>query len=387
MLSTRLKTTLDTQAAQQLLRVRTIVETQQDAQIIVDGKSCINFCSNDYLNLAFHPDVMQAFTKSVNQFGLGSGSSPAISGYSTLHHQLEETCAEFLKRERALLFNSGYHANLGVIAALANRNTAIVADKLCHASLIDGIVLSRAKHHRYQHGNLSHANHFLNKTYASEKILISESVFSMEGNIAPVRELAKLAQQHQALLIVDDAHGMGVLGQHGGGICELLQLSTQDVPCLITPLGKSPNSFGAVVSGSHELIETLLQLARTYRYSTALPPAICAATLTALTIIKNDAWRREKLTTLIQLFIKEASKRNLPLTSTDLTPIKSILIGSNQLTLDLQNTLLARGYFISCIRPPTVPHNKARIRISLTCAHTEKQIIDLLDILADTYAT
>lgn len=383
MLNSRLQSLLTAHESQHLLRVRTPVLARDETHVIVDGKSLINFCSNDYLNLSTHPDVIAAFIKSANEFGLGSGSSPAICGYSRLHQQLEEAFAEFLKRDRAILFNSGYHANLGVISALANRETDIIADKLCHASIIDGIVLSRAKHRRYQHSDIAHARALLHASKSQEKLLITESVFSMEGNIAPVCELAQLAAEHRATFIVDDAHGIGVLGKHGAGICEHLQLSQHDVPCLIAPLGKSPGGFGAVVSGSHELIETLLQLSRTYRYSTAMPAAICAATLTALTILSTEYERREKLQSLIQFFVKEALQRNLPLTSTDLTPIKSILTGSNLATLEMQKTLMARGFFVSCIRPPTVPKNKARIRISLTCAHTETQITQLLDVLAE----
>ena len=384
MLTSRLQSSLTELATQHLLRSRTTITERTDKHVLVDGNLLLNFCSNDYLNLSTHPDVIAAFIQGVQAFGLGSGSSPAISGYSAAHQQLEEAAAEFLQRDRAMLFNSGYHANLGVLTTFANRHTSIIADKLCHASLIDGITLSRAKHLRYHHNDIMHAELLLKKN-SCEKLVVSESVFSMEGDIADVRSLSTLALKQQAMLIVDDAHGIGVLGQHGRGICEHLQLSSHDVPCLVSPLGKSPGSMGAIVSGSSDVIDMLLQSARTYRYSTAIPAAICTATLAALKILSSDNERREKLRALSAFFLRETSRRGLALTSFDTTPIKSILIGSNQATFALQQKLIERGLFVSCIRPPTVPVNKARIRISLNCAHTEMDILHLLDALAEAY--
>src|SRR5579883_438772 len=351
------------------------------SRYIHNGREHINFCSNDYLNLATHPAIKNALIKGAQEFGLGSTSSPVVSGYSRAHRLLEETFAKFLNRESALLFNSGYHANLGVLTTFASRNSVIIADKLCHASLIDGIVLSRANYYRYHHNNLAHAESLLNKIMGQEKLLVTESVFSMQGSISNIKKLADIANRYQAMLIVDDAHGVGVLGEQGGGICDYYQLSQHAVPCLITPLGKALGSMGAIVSGANDVIEELLQSARTYHYSTALPPVICFATVTAIKIIQEESWRRKKLQHLITFFNHEAKIRSLPLVSHDATPIKSILVGENKTTLELQHYLMQFGYFVSCIRPPTVPINTARLRISLNCAHEEKQIIHLLDLI------
>jgi len=363
-----------------LLRNRFVIEQRENANVMVSGKLAANFCSNDYLNLTQHPDVVNAFIRGANQYGLGSGASSLVSGYFKPLKQLEEAFSEFLNRERSLLFNSGYHANLGVIPALAQKNSVVIADKLCHASLIDGIILSRAKHLRYPHNDIAHAEKLLQKQ--TEPLVVTESIFSMQGNIAPIKKLAALAIQNHALLIVDDAHGIGVLGKEGKGICEHLQLTQKDVPCLIIPLGKSFGSFGAVVSGSESLIEYVLQFSRTYCYTTALPPAISYATLETLKVLRDETWRREKLSYLSDKFTTAAKERKLPLISMDNTPIKSIVVGSNKMTLAIQDKLLEKGFFVSCIRPPTVPMNTTRIRISLNCMHTEEQIIELLDHLS-----
>jgi 8-amino-7-oxononanoate synthase len=365
--------------AQYLLRKRQRLDANVDNSVIIEGKRCLHFCSNDYLHLSQHVKIKKALAQGSHHHGLGSGGSPQVSGYTKAHYLLETAFADFSHREQALLFNSGYHANLGVLTSLANRNSVIVADKSNHASLIDGVILSRAKHYRYAHRDLQQAENLLKKYKHTHPLLVSESVFSIQGDIVDVRALATLAKMHGALLIVDDAHGIGVLGERGAGIADYYQLSQHDLPCLITPLGKALGGFGAIVSGSHTLIQSLLQLARTYRYSTALPPAICAAMLTALKIIEKESWRRQKLHMLIPFFIKEANKRALRLYSTDATPIKSILIGSNKACLSLQKQLLDNGLFVSCIRPPTVPQGKACLRISLNCMHTEKQIMHLLD--------
>jgi 8-amino-7-oxononanoate synthase len=370
--------------ANHLLRERHVVDSQTHTRAVIKGKSLINFCSNDYLHISTHPDVKKAFIQGALEHGLGSGSSAMVSGYSKSHHLLEEQFAEFLNREKALLFNSGYHANLGVLSTFADRNSVVIADKFCHASLIDGIVLSRAKYFRYRHNDVHQAERLLGQVHKN-KLLISESVFSMQGDIAPIKQLSAFALQHNAMFLVDDAHGIGVLGDQGKGICEYYHLSQHEIPCLITPLGKSLGSFGAIVSGRTEIIDALLQLARTYRYSTALPPAICYATLAALKIIRNESWRRKKLQALIRFFIKEAVQREFILTSLDETPIKSILVGSNQITVEIQKNLIRKGFLVSCIRPPTVPKNGARIRISLNCMHNEQQIIQLLDRLKDCY--
>jgi len=363
-----------------------VLESRDDNKVIINNTECINFCSNDYLGLATNSEVKKAFIDGVNEYGFGSGSSALVSGYFKPQKILEEKFAAFLGRGKAIIFNSGYHANLGVISTLAQRNDIILSDKLCHASLLDGIQLSRAEHHRYQHNDLEHLEEKL-KSVGKNCFIITESVFSMEGDIAPMNEIAKLSKQYNAALIVDDAHGFGVLGKKGRGIIEHSQLNEDAISCLVTPLGKAIGSLGAVVSGDNEVIEAILQFARTYRYTTALPPAITVATLKSLEIMEKEEWRIEQLNKLINFFILQSHHRNLPLISDEITPIKSFLIGDNSLTLKIQKILLENGFYVSCIRPPTVPQNTARIRVTLNSNHHEQQIIDLLDLMAEYYET
>jgi 8-amino-7-oxononanoate synthase len=283
-----------------------------------------------------------------------------------------------------LFFNSGYHANLGVVTAFADRNIPVIADKHAHASIIDAITLARAPHYRYRHDDLDHARELLLQHMKQSALVISESIFSMSGSITKTHQLAALAKQFNATLIMDDAHGFGILGEHGKGTAEHFMLTAADIPVLITPLGKALGGMGAIVSGSSDIIEFLIQKARTYCYSTAMPPAICNAALQALQIIQSEPWRMARLRALITFFHQEAAHRNLSLVSADMTPIKCILSGNNQQTLALQESLSAHGIFVAAIRPPTVPPHAARIRISLNVAHTEAEIIRLLDLLSET---
>jgi 8-amino-7-oxononanoate synthase len=361
---------------------RRIIDARENTVAFINRQALINFTHNDYLGLSTHPAVKKSFMQAANDFGLGSSASPTLSGYYNAHRELEDNMAAFLQRDRAMLFNSGFNANLGVIAALANRHSTIYADKFCHASILAGIQLSRARHIRFNHNDVQHAESLQDKQ-TSANLLITESVFSMSGVISPLPELATLAKKYQASLLIDDAHGIGVLGPEGRGVCEYFQLTQKDVPCLITPLGKALGSMGAIVSGSSELIEYLIQFAKSYRYSTALPPAIAAATNTALKILQQETWRREKLQTLIHFFDCAAKARHLPLLSHTPTPIKSILIGENALAIRLQARLQEKGFLIASIRPPTVPEASARIRISLNCLLTENNILQLLDCLAE----
>lgn len=365
----------------QLQRTLFKIDQRDGNHIVVDGKRLINFCSNDYLGLATHPDIKKAFIQGIEKYGVGSGSSVAISGYYESQRRLEDTFAEFLQRDAAIFFNSGYHANLGVISTLCGRHDVIVSDKLCHASLLDGIQLSRAKHFRYQHNNMRNASELM----CENALVISESVFSMEGDISPIDTLAALSKRAKATLCIDDAHGIGVLGREGRGISEYYSLTQEDIPCLVTPFGKAIGGVGAIVSGNETLIQGLRQFSRTYHYTTALPPAVSCAAITAVKVIQQDLYRRERLQHLIQFFIQHAKQSSLQLLSDDLTPIKAICVGDNATALHIQKTLLHYGYFISCIRPPTVPKDTARIRVSLNCLHEEADIIRLLDIIASEY--
>ncbi|VVC76795.1 8-amino-7-oxononanoate synthase [Aquicella siphonis] len=368
-----------------LRRTRHVIEKRDDNLVFITGKTLINFCSNDYLSLSSHPDVKSALKRGALSHGLGSTASPLVSGYTDSHRQLEEEYAAFLRRDRALLFNSGYHANIGVITALAKRRSHIIADKHCHASLHDAALLSRAKYCRFRHNDLQHARALLQRHSGKHIVIATESVFSMQGDLAPLARLAAIASAHDALLVVDDAHGAGILGETGAGACEHFHLSQSDIPCMVTPLGKAMGSTGAIVSGNEQVIETILQFARSYRYSTALPPAFCDAARAALEIVKNETWRRNRLQKLCEFFLLESKQRELPLSSTDPTPVKSFLIGSSQSARMFQLRLMEHDLLTACIRPPTVPANAACIRITLNCTHDESQILHLLDQLKNLY--
>lgn len=368
-----------------LIRTRRTITSRHNASITLNQKQMINFAGNDYLGLAQDPRIQQSFINGINEFGFGSTSSPMLSGYSRIHQELEEYFAEFSGRERALFFNSGYHANLGVVTTFANRNTPVIADKHCHASIIDAITLSRAPHARYHHHDHDHTENLLQQ-HDDHGLLISESVFSMTGTITNAAQLAMLAKKYHKTLVMDDAHGIGVLGECGRGVSEHFNLNTNDLPILVTPFGKAIAGMGAMVSGSRDMIEYLLQHARTYYYSTALPPAVCAANLQALQIIHQESWRIERLQELISFFHRQAKERSLSLLSNDMTPIKCIVTSENQKAIALQEKLSEHGLFVAAIRPPTVPANTARIRISLSTAHSERDISLLLDLLADLHA-
>ena len=369
-----------------LLRMQVVVQSQKDNLIKIWNQEFINFTSNDYLNIARDNRVKKSLAEAAENYGLGSSSSAVVSGYSKPHQLLEQKFAEFLNRDKTILFNSGYHANLGVICSLANRNSNIIADKLCHASIIDSIRLSGASYARYKHNDINHAESLLQETDRN-CLLITEGIFSMEGDITPADKLAEKCSQYEAVLAIDDAHSIGVLGENGRGICEYYNLTQQKVPVLIIPLGKAFGSMGAIVAGNENLINSIRQFARSYVYSTALPPAIVSATLKAVEIIEQESWRRQRLLELIYFFVEHASKIGLCLVSNDLTPIKSIIIGKNSDTVEVQNKLKDKGFLVSCIRPPTVPVNTARIRISLNCAHSKQQIITLLESLLEIMET
>lgn len=380
-LSAALAGALSARKQQQLYRTRRVLESAQGAAVVVDGKPYINFCSNDYLGLANHPDVINAFQQATNHYGVGSGASHLVCGHSQLHHQLEEELADFTGRDRALLFSTGYMANLGVLSALLGKKDAVFEDKLNHASLLDGGLLSGARFQRFLHNDINSLELKLAQAGAAERKLIAvDGVFSMDGDCAPLVELAAVAQQHQAWLMVDDAHGLGVLGATGAGCAEHFQLDQTQLPILMGTLGKGFGSFGAFVAGSEVLIESLIQFARPYIYTTALPPAVCAASLASLQIIRNDHQRRAYLLSLIELFKQRAKGLDLPLMASD-TAIQPLMIGDSGKAIAISESLAAEGFLVGAIRPPTVPNNTARLRITLSAAHSEQQVLDLLAAL------
>lgn len=371
---------LATIAQQSLYRRRRVVSTPQGVQVVVDGRSVVNFCSNDYLGLANHPAVVAAFKKAVDRLGCGSGSAHLICGHSSAHHALEEELAVFTGRDRVLLFSTGYMANIGVIGALLGKGDRVLEDRLNHASLLDGGMNTPAQFVRYRHGNVDDLAAKLAGNEA-RTLIVTDGVFSMDGDLAPLPEMVKQARLYRAWLMVDDAHGMGTLGATGAGIVEHYGLSQADVPILIGTLGKGFGTFGAFVAGSEQLIEWLLQKARTYIYTTALPGAVAEATRVSLKILVNDTWRRDKLRILVTRFRRGAQQLGLPVLES-ITPIQPLLMGDSMKAVAASEALLQSGFWVTAIRPPTVPPGGARLRITFSAQHEEQQVDALLDALA-----
>ena len=368
--------------AANLYRSRKTLQSPQTPQVVVDGKNYLAFCSNDYLGLANHPQVIAAFTESANKFGVGSGASHLVAGHSSEHHALEGELAAFTGRDRALLFSTGYMANMGAITALVGQGDAIFEDRLNHASLLDGGLSSGARFQRFLHNDVDNLRTRLQKTEAARKLIVVDGVFSMDGDCAPLPQLAALAKEHHAWLMVDDAHGFGCLGKSGAGCAEHFNLSQKDLPILMGTLGKAAGSFGAFIAGSETLIESLIQFARPYIYTTALPPAVAAATRASLRIIQNEPWRREHLQQLLAHFRRGAAQLNLQLMDS-FSPIQPIIIGSEAKTLAVAERLAARGILIIAIRPPTVPAGSSRLRITFSAQHSVDQVDLLLAALAE----
>lgn len=379
MLSEKLQNKLTRWQAKGQTRARVAINNSVNSTIVVGANKYLNFTHNDYLGLSHHPKIIESFISGAKHYGFGSGASGVVSGYFDVQQMLETRFAEWLQVDRAILFNSGYLANIGVIAALLGRTDIVLADKYCHASLLDGIQQSRAKHYRYKHNSISDLVRLLKAR--KPDVVITESVFSMEGDIAPMQKIIAAANQHRASVIIDDSHGIGVLGKNGRGIYEEANIKQHQITCLIAPLGKAFNGMGAIVAGEKNTIETVLQFARTYRYTTALPPAVCLGLIAALDVIINETWRRNSLIELIYFFNEQAKKRGLPLRSTDITPIRAIVVGDNTRVMQLQKKTHEHGFYVAAIRPPTVPVGSARLRISLNCLHTKRQISALLDCI------
>lgn len=361
-----------------LYRRRRVTERRADGLLVADGRAVVDFCSNDYLDLAGDPRLVAALQRGAGQYGVGSGASHLICGHSPAHHALEEELADFVGRERALLFSTGYMANLGVIAALA-LDGVVVEDRLNHASLLDGARLAGARLKRYPHGDVAGLASRLAGT--ADALAATDGVFSMDGDVAPLAALADVARAAGAWLMVDDAHGLGVLGKRGGGTLELAGLGQSEVPILVGTLGKAFGSFGAFVAGSADLIDYLIQKSRTYAYTTALPPAVAEATRTSLALVREEAWRRERLAELVRRFRDGAAALELPLMTSG-TPIQPVVVGGNEAALAASRNLFEQGFLVTAIRPPTVPAGGARLRVTLNASHTDDQVDRLLEALA-----
>jgi 8-amino-7-oxononanoate synthase len=351
------------------------------ALLEVEGKTLVDFSSNDYLGLARHPALARAMSECAAVSGAGSAASHLVCGHGAEHARLEEELAAFCRRERALLFSSGYMANLAVMTALATRSERALLDRLCHASLIDGARLSGAELKRYGHADAASAERQLAADGAHTVLVATDGVFSMDGDLAPLPELARAARAAHAWLVVDDAHGLGVLGATGRGTLEHFSLGGEEVPVLIGTLGKAFGSFGAFVAGSAELIEFLLQKARPYIYTTALPQPVAAASRRALALAAEEGWRRTHLNALIARFRACALRAGVPL-ARSLTPIQPVLLGDAAGALAVQEELRTAGFLAVAIRPPTVPPGTARLRITLTAAHSAEQVEQLAARLA-----
>jgi 8-amino-7-oxononanoate synthase len=364
-------------------RRRRVVEPLGGARIAVDGKPAICFSGNDYLGLAHHPRVVEAFRAAASRFGVGSGASHLVSGHGPLHHELEERLADVTGRPRALVFSSGYAANLGVAAALLGRSDVLVQDKLNHASLLDAARLSGASLKRYGHASVSGLSGRLEALPEGARCLVAtDGVFSMDGDVAPLSDIADACDNSGAWLMVDDAHGFGVLGTGGRGSVEAAGCGSR-VQVYMATLGKALGVGGAFVAGSEELIETLVQSARTYVYTTATPPAMAAATLASLDLLDAESWRIDRLHGLIGHFRRGAVQRGLALMPT-MTPIQPLLVGADERAVRISERLLEAGFFVVAIRPPTVPEGMARLRITLSAEHDATDVDALLDALADS---
>ena len=370
---------LEQQRAAGLYRHRRVQERPQQPEAIVDGRPMLSFCSNDYLGLANHPEVIAALRQGAERWGVGSGAAHLVNGHSAAHHALEEELADFTGRPRALLFSTGYMANLGIISALTGRGDTLWQDRLNHASLLDGALLSRATLRRYPHADTAELVRLIGAR--DTRMIASDGVFSMDGDLAPLPALALIARRASAWLLVDDAHGLGVLGREGRGTLDHFRLDAAQVPILMGTLGKAFGTFGAFVAGSEALIETLIQRARSYIYAPATPPALAEATRTSLALARREDWRRQHLQALIARFRAGSNQLGLPLPESP-TPIQPLIAGSSHQALAWAGELEARGILVGAIRPPTVPEGSARLRVCLSAAHTETMVDRLLDALA-----
>lgn len=356
-----------------------MLETPQGPHIVVGGTRCLSFCSNDYLGLAGHPQLVTALQEGARQWGAGSGAAHLVSGHFAAHHELEHALAAFVGKPAALLFSTGYMANLGVVQALVGKDDCVFADRLNHASLNDAMLLSRATVRRYRHGDVAQLDGMLAETRCGRKLVITDAVFSMDGDMAPLAELLALCERHDAWLLVDDAHGFGVLGRQGRGSLSHFGLDSPRIIYMGT-LGKAAGVFGAFVAAEQIVIDTLVNHARSYVYTTATPPALAVALWQAVRLIEQGDVLRAHLMRLIRQLREGLAGLPWQVMPSE-TAIQPLLIGDNEKALALSDALRARGIWVAAIRPPTVPPGTARLRITLSAAHTEADVEQLLGAL------
>lgn len=386
-LDSRLREQLEQLRAQDLYRTRRIVDGGHGARIVVDGKACVNFCSNDYLGLAGDARIAASAKKALDT-GVGSGASALVSGYNREHALLEEALAAYVQRPRALLFSSGWAANLGVMRALLGKDDTLIADELNHASLIDGGRLAGARYVRVPHADVTAFAEALASPREGQTLLATDSIFSMDGDLAPLAALAPLASTHGAALMVDDAHGFGVLGGGRGAPFEGADAAPLAADIYMAGFGKALGTAGAFVAGSEALIEFLIQRARTFVFSTAPPPALAAATRASLALIAGDegAARRKQLAMLIARFRQGCAQQGIVLMPSS-TAIQPLVLGAEARAMAASRALLERGYWVAAIRPPTVPAGTARLRITLTATHTAAEVDGLVTALTAALKT
>ncbi len=381
----QLKIELSERAEAGLQRQRRLLQSPQSAHLGADGEPLLSFASNDYLGLANDPALIDAFKAAAVEAGVGGGASHLITGHHQFHHQAEQSLADFIGLPAGLLFSTGYMANMGIVAALMGRDDAIFADKLNHASLNDAALLSRATLHRYAHQDLAQLEKLLKQSTSNRKLVVVDAVFSMDGDFAPVPELLVLCEQYDAYLLLDDAHGFGVLGKQGRGILDFFNVQSSRVIYMAT-LGKAAGVAGAFVGADATIIDYLIQSAKTYIYTTASPPALAAALVKSVEVMRTDAKRHQHLQSLIHLFKSELKLKKWQLMPS-ITAIQPVLVGSNQAALNLSQFLLARGILVPAIRPPTVPKDTARLRVSISAAHSVEDVRQLINALHEAEET
>ena len=373
---------LESLSQENLIRNRRTLETSCGSHAVVNGQSMLAFCSNDYLGLASHPVLADAVCKSARQWGTGSGGSHVVSGHMSPHDELEKALAGFVGAERALFYSTGYMANVGVVPTLVGRGDAVFADRLNHASLIDAVQLSRADHRRYAHCDVVQLEKMLAENTAKYKLILSDAGFSMEGDLAPINALFELAEKYDAWLVLDDAHGFGVLGKQGRGSLNHCKLPFHPRLVYIGTLGKAAGVSGAFIAGSNTVIEWLMQRSRSYIFTTATSPVVASAILASLKLIEQGDDRRKHLQALIARLsngLKNTPWKLLP----SHTAIQPVVVGENDAVLNVSAKLAERGIWVPAIRPPTVPKGSARLRISLSAAHTDDHVEQLVHALKD----